>query len=353
MFGSVALFSNSFHSGTQFNMLPFDRIPEPQFEQPYAMNSKIPHVSSSECQPTAAEQIYAINLKHYMRNSERLNFWRSLEHLSKWSTGSKEPADVSKNSSLTTTTSGPARSRDIPTNQQAIYSSQSQFPSNQKFRFIKDLEVRRYADIIGKVVKLYPGSITADLYVTDYTSNNLLYDHKSGSNSNGDEYPEREGDRFGYLDTFTTREWKGPNGTFTLAVTLWDNQAAWACANVNEGDFVFLRNVHIKLSQANKLEGAIHKDQRYPDQIDIRVLSRNDARLAPLKANMAKYEDASGRAPEPISKRKRKAESKKEKKRLEQQQRECHETIKPKESAKVVKRDENLHGTFKFFIELQ
>ncbi|KAI9872285.1 MAG: hypothetical protein M1823_008216, partial [Watsoniomyces obsoletus] len=57
-----------------------------------------------------------------------------------------------------------------------------------------------------------------------------------------------------------------------MSVTLYGNNAAWARENVTVGDFVHLRNVHTKMSPANKLEGVLHEDRQRVNAIDIRKL---------------------------------------------------------------------------------
>ena len=137
-----------------------------------------------------------------------------------------------------------------------------------KFALVQDLEVATYRDLVGQVVKMYPHSDREEIYVTDYTFNNLLWNYNPEHEDLG-----REGDDYGYLPRRAeNKKWPGPWGKQTLTVALWSPHAQWARSNVEVGDFVRLRNVHIKRSQDAKLEGVLHTDQRYPDRIEISLI---------------------------------------------------------------------------------
>ena len=138
----------------------------------------------------------------------------------------------------------------------------------QKFSLIENVEIDRFYDLVGQVVKLYPNNGRTELYITDYTSNNLLYAYEWGRDGEGS---GRDGDPYGYTPR-ASKKWRGPYGKLTLIVTLWPPHSHFAHTNVMEDDFVFLRNVHIKYSKDSKVEGSLHNDKRYPDRIDITVL---------------------------------------------------------------------------------
>ena len=143
-----------------------------------------------------------------------------------------------------------------------------------KFSLIKDIGISSYYDIVGQVVKLYPDDIKTELYVTDYTSNGLLYNYEWGRVA--DDGAEREGDVYGYAPKTTKKNWQGPFGRLTLSVTLWSPHSQWTQANVKEGDFVFLRNIHIKWSRDSKIEGVLHSDRQWPERVDISVLDSKE-----------------------------------------------------------------------------
>ncbi|KAI2474507.1 telomere-binding alpha protein [Pyrenophora tritici-repentis] len=65
---------------------------------------------------------------------------------------------------------------------------------------------------------------------------------------------------------------KGPYGYLTLSVTLYESNAAWVQENAAVGDYVYLRNMHVRMSTAGRLEGVVHQDKDRPNQVDIRQL---------------------------------------------------------------------------------
>ena len=139
-----------------------------------------------------------------------------------------------------------------------------------KFSLIKDVGISSYYDVVGQVVKLYPDDIKTELYITDYTPNGLLYNYEWGRGA--DDGAAREGDAYDYAPRATKKNWQGPFGKLTLSVTLWSPHSGWTQANVKEGDFVFLRNVHIKYSRDHKIEGVLHSDRQWPERVDVSVL---------------------------------------------------------------------------------
>lgn len=141
----------------------------------------------------------------------------------------------------------------------------------QKFSLIKDVQIDTFYDLVGQVVKIFPSNGRTDLYVTDYTPNQLLYFYEWGQGE--DSLDGRDGDEFGYVSRSSKKKWPGPFGKLTLAVTLWSPHSDYAQQHVKEGHFVFLRNVHIRLDKDTKMNGSLHSDQRYADQINISVLT--------------------------------------------------------------------------------
>ncbi|MCJ1388176.1 hypothetical protein MMC18_001021 [Xylographa bjoerkii] len=180
-----------------------------------------------------------------------------------------------------------------------------------KFSLVKDVVVATYYDIVGQVVKLYPDDIKTELYITDYTSNGLLYNYEWGRGA--DDGTTRDGDAYGYAPRATKKKWQGPFGKLTLSVTLWDPHSRWAQANVKEGDFVFLRNVHIKWSKGSKIEGVLHSDRQWPEKVDVSVLDikeNGDDRVKDVlrrkRDYMKKYEHQSKESMDEVRGQKRK-----------------------------------------------
>lgn len=161
---------------------------------------------------------------------------------------------------------------DLSSQGHSVAHTSAQQQRQEKFSMIKDVTIDRYHDLVGQVVKIYPANGNVELYITDYTSNSFLYNYEWGIPSAEDADP-REGDEFGHIPRNSAgRKWPGPFGRYTLTVTLWPAHCYFAQANVKEGDFVYLRNVHIKHSKDGKVEGSLHTDQKYPEKVDITKL---------------------------------------------------------------------------------
>jgi protection-of-telomeres protein 1 len=142
-----------------------------------------------------------------------------------------------------------------------------------KFSLIKDVKADTFYHIVAQVVKVFPTQSCLEIFVTDYTSNSLLFNHEKGSK--GKAGVVRDGDEYGYAGRMAKKgdfSWPGPLGTRTLTVTLWPPHSYWASTNVKVNDTVFLRNTRIKVSTLGTLEGVMHSDKKYEDRIDISVI---------------------------------------------------------------------------------
>ncbi|EXJ94558.1 hypothetical protein A1O1_02954 [Capronia coronata CBS 617.96] len=150
-------------------------------------------------------------------------------------------------------------------------------PRGQKFRLIKDLEVSynrtgTYADLLGEVRHIYSDDYKTDLRLTDYTTNEGLYEFRFGDPEAG-----RDGDLYGYTDD-SNKKWPGPWGRMTMTLTLWDAHHNYARANVKEGTFVYLRNVQIKLGRnGSNLEGFCRGDKDNPSRSNVEVRKPHEA----------------------------------------------------------------------------
>lgn len=140
-----------------------------------------------------------------------------------------------------------------------------------KFSAIKDVEHDKFYDLVGQVIKIYPSFNDVELFITDYTTNVLLHNYEWGGGGKGGE-SYREGDEYNYLPQ-RSKNWPGPFGKLTLMVSLMSPHSYFATSNVRENDFVFLRNVRIKQSSSRTLQGSLWQDQRYPDRVDVSVVT--------------------------------------------------------------------------------
>lgn len=152
--------------------------------------------------------------------------------------------------------------------------SRPSFGGRDKFGLIKDLQIDTFYDLVGQVVKVYPSNGRLEMYITDYTSNNMLYLYEWDK-------PQKQsgqyGDEYGYLPKGDkSQKWTGPFGQMTIMVTLWPPHSHFAQSNVKEGDYVVLQNVRAKLDRDSKMEGAMNGDRWYPSKINVRVVRDHD-----------------------------------------------------------------------------
>jgi protection-of-telomeres protein 1 len=147
--------------------------------------------------------------------------------------------------------------------------------ASDKLSLIKDLEFNKFNDVRAQVVNIYyTNQGTVDLKVTDYTENEHLFLYVD---------PDDEDYRF------QRQDWKGPFGQYTFNVLLYGPNAVFAREQLAVGDYVFLKNVHTKMSVANKLEGVLHEDKVRPGQVDIRKLI-NASDIAEINQRRDAYE---------------------------------------------------------------
>lgn len=141
---------------------------------------------------------------------------------------------------------------------------------HEKFSLIKDVQIDMFYDLVGQVIKMYPSNGCVELSITDYTTNQLLYNYEWGGAGGG---ASREGDDYNYIPRNSVhKKWPGPFGRMTLTVALWPPHSYFAESDVKEQDFVFLQNVRIRFSRDAKVEGSMHTDQRHTDRNSVTIL---------------------------------------------------------------------------------
>lgn len=200
-------------------VFPGSKIPSPSQRQPYQSGKqKLMCDSTGQCPaPTVVEQMAVIDLKAA-------------------STGASQQL------------------------QQHATITASKLKSSRKQCLVKDLQFNTFYDVCVQIVNIfwYSGGGQVDMKVTDYTPNEHMH-----------YFPDPdEGKSWG----FTDNTFKGPFGYLTLSVTLYESNANWVQENAADGDYVYIRNLHVRMSKAGKLEGVVHQDKDRPDQVDIRHL---------------------------------------------------------------------------------
>ncbi|KAG9813050.1 hypothetical protein KCU77_g19304, partial [Aureobasidium melanogenum] len=218
-------------------------IPEPGFMQSFLGEKDIPSLPQDpNPRPSKAEQVYAITLKQLA------------------------PSVVN--------TAGPSNAVSIPTRPAADRAGGPP-QTNGKFRLITNVNYNDYCDLAVEVIKKFPNSNgNMELYVTDYTANDSLYDYPAPDDADADDDFSRDGDSYGYISNVTgkRKNWSGPSGRRTLQVELLPPHAGYARDRVKEGDYVKLSNVRIKQSNAGKMEGNLWPDKQFPDKTLVQPL---------------------------------------------------------------------------------
>lgn len=150
----------------------------------------------------------------------------------------------------------------------------------RKFSLIRDMQFDCFYDIVGLVVKTFPGVGNYTVYVTDYSKNSMLHAYEWGKGATiGAGGDDDDYDYTGRGRTGGSRDWPGPWGQYTLQVTLWDVHAIAARKILYDGAYVRLQNVRAKRNGDGRLEGALHGDRRYPERVDLDVVSLDDPQV--------------------------------------------------------------------------
>ncbi|CCG84790.1 protein of unknown function [Taphrina deformans PYCC 5710] len=153
---------------------------------------------------------------------------------------------------------------DVPQNVNSISAHSTGRPTIT----LKEVKEGRFYDVYGYVVKTFPSRENAfTLYVTDYTTNDLLHDY-----------------------TYGESKWAGPFGQRTMQVTLWDAHAHYARAHVHENHYVYLRNLQGKRGDSGRLEGAVRGDRANPSKVNVILIQPDDPRVKSIKLRRAQYE---------------------------------------------------------------
>jgi len=262
--GSISLLSNNSSSAIAF---PAQTIPD-------GAKKKLPvSFPTPRAAPPAAPELLSVILLY--------NYWRNDSGVA---STSYPPAQ--SNSTSSTSYTAPGNSDVVKIGVPV------QHGPRRRFALLEALQPQCFYDIVGEVVKKYAGSFgdKCTLYVTDYTVNEAFYNYEWG-NEEKKEIEGQEGDEYGYSRAHRkqAKDWKGPLGKRTIQVTLWAPNGAWADQNVNEGDYVALRNMNAQMRNGF-LEGIVHGDRRYLEKVDVELIrDLSDAKVAEVKRRKKDY----------------------------------------------------------------
>ncbi|KAF2138803.1 uncharacterized protein K452DRAFT_255690 [Aplosporella prunicola CBS 121167] len=287
LFYNMKLALSVTYGGTKCIVIPHQSVPDPHFNLAYVDGrQQLPHFSYPPGQVlTPPAQIYSISLHHALcaKADSSLLVAPSAPR-------AEMPATPSASRSmLETSTQSVSRPKIGASTQPASSSMLVASTQSQKFSLIKDIGPQRFSDLAVEVLRTYyhPGG-QCEVYVTDYTENNLLYLYNQPME--GEDFDDGpDGDTMNYLGD-RRRKWPGPYGQLTLQVTLWEPHGSFARHHIREGHYVFLRNVHIKYDRsATHIEGALHDDRKYPGRIDINKLRPHDSLARELESRKQAY----------------------------------------------------------------
>ncbi|KAF2226037.1 hypothetical protein BDZ85DRAFT_258489 [Elsinoe ampelina] len=288
------------HQSANFVVFSRNHIPSPAFASQYqagitSMPSTFLHPRDA---PKYDEQWYAMTLKQEYDDQIQGYVTASSRSLDKLS--------LPSNRGL------PGRPPDLGT-----AAANAPTGPRQKFALIKDMQVNGFYDMIVEVIKIFPTPYDyLEAYVSDYTTNKLLYDYPTPEEqrSNG-----RDGDEFGYMDE-TKKRWQGPWGQTVLKIEVKAPHSIHLQRNVQERQYARLSNVRVKLSRQSKLEGNLWPDNNWPDKMLVEKI--NPAAVDVGRALMerraqywAKRKSDDDSAPKEVKKAKTKRASAKQKAR--------------------------------------
>ena len=148
----------------------------------------------------------------------------------------------------------------------------------QKFSLLKDVKPDTFHDILGEVVRVFDGSSSVTVYLSDYTANSLFYNYAWGGGGTAE---ARDGDEFGYIKskTKTAKDWPGPYGKMTIQLTLFDGHADFIRdENVQAKQWLLLRNVQIKFGRMGGcLEGMLRGDRgAFEGKVHVQIMKHSE-----------------------------------------------------------------------------
>jgi protection of telomeres protein 1 len=260
-------------------VFPNDTIPTSHFIDAYGDEKALPHESTPKgvlgSEPTREEQLYAIKLH------SAVNFSTMRTAMS----ASVKPAVVKRRASPTEAANVLAVRRD------------------PKWSLLKDVTDFSFYNLVCEVVKVYSWNGRVEVYVTDYTENQLFFPYETDENDNEDDGDESDqaADPYGSASfNKNKKKWPGPPGKLTMQIKMWPPNDIYAADKVDEGSIWYFKNVRVKYNAgSNVLEGNLHGDRHSPNQIDIRKLDPADERIHHLKSRKRKLQQQNN--PNPFS----------------------------------------------------
>jgi len=149
-----------------------------------------------------------------------------------------------------------------------------------KFSLLKDVKDGQFCDLVVQVArKPFDLMDKMTLYVSDYTENSNFF-HYTIDDINA---LRAKSDPYGYMKSQSDLSkdkdrWVGPYGKKAIQITCYDPHAEFVRHNVLAGQWLLLRNVHIKYGRdGQNLEGFMRASQNFAAHNNVDILDINDA----------------------------------------------------------------------------
>jgi protection of telomeres protein 1 len=145
-----------------------------------------------------------------------------------------------------------------------------------KYSLLQDIKAGYFYDLIGEVIRVYDRDGRVTLYLSDYTAHSLFYNNVWYE---GDaDLSNRDGDEYGYTKSKkkASNDWPGPYGKLSIQITVYDSHAAYIREQVKNGDWVILRNVHVKMGNIGGcIEGFLRGDRNaFESKVQVQIIRR-------------------------------------------------------------------------------
>ncbi|KAK4122427.1 hypothetical protein N657DRAFT_691674 [Parathielavia appendiculata] len=168
----------------------------------------------------------------------------------------------------------------------------------RKFSLLEDVKEGHFYDLVAHVARdPHYGDYTlglATLYISDYTENPNFHPQVWQDST---ELAPVGGDPYGYNSgsvDMPTKDWVGPYGKRTIQLTCFEPHATYVRDEVRAGQWVALRNVHIKYGRDGRfLEGFMHGEQNISNsRINVQILEKGDIEENPnFKEAIRRFRD--------------------------------------------------------------
>jgi protection of telomeres protein 1 len=166
----------------------------------------------------------------------------------------------------------------VPSETEYQMQSERSLNIKDKFSTLKDVQDSRFYDVIVQVVKApFDEMDKVGFWVSDYTENDTfyLYSWNAPGASKGS-----RGDPYGYTSkrNESSSKWAGPFGKRSMQITCWEPHATFVNENVSMGDWIRLRNLHVRYGHnSHNLEGALHEDRNaFKGRIQVELMDTTD-----------------------------------------------------------------------------